>query len=186
MIDVKVEVDEQRMKALASVPERWRNILSRWLGETAGDIKQEIRSVLHVRTGHMWRNVGWTIRGDSEMIGEVGTGVGFAKNVVYARIHEHGGDITPKKTRALTIPLPGVKGVAKNYGKLFILKKEGRAFLAKKEGGFIKRLFGKGSVKALFLLATRVTIPARPYAKPVMDKRGPILEQRIEAVAKEI
>jgi len=184
MVNVRVEFNGERMKALANVPAGWKSALAKWLGKTAQEVKEEIRSKFHIRTGQLWRNIGWQITGEEEMIGEIGTGVAWAKSVVYARIHELGGDITPKRAQALTIPMPGVKGVAKNYGKLFVLKKDGKCYLAKKEGSTLKSSFGKGTVKILFFLTKQVSIPARPYMRPVLSRKESELRQAIDQVVR--
>jgi phage gpG-like protein len=175
MVNVRVEFNEERMKALANVPAGWKSALAKWLGKTAQEIKEEIRSKFHIRTGQLWRNIGWQITGEEEMIGEIGTGVAWAKSVVYARIHELGGDITPKRAQALTIPMPGVKGVAKNYPDAFCVKLKGKPFLAQREGA---------KLKVLFFLAKQVSIPARPYMRPVLNRREPELRQAIDQVIK--
>ncbi|MBW1666717.1 MAG: phage virion morphogenesis protein [Deltaproteobacteria bacterium] len=58
---------------------------------------------LGVRTGHLRRSIRsqTVIRGD-EVEGRIGT------NVLYARIHEKGGVITPKRAKVLRFQIPGV------------------------------------------------------------------------------
>lgn len=88
------------------------------------------------------------------MIGEIG-------GAFYARIHETGGTITPKKGKYLTIPLPAalnsngtpIKSKARDWDKTFILKsKKGNLLIVRRDGRHLT---------PLYLLKTSVTIPAR-------------------------
>ena len=81
---------------------------------------------------------------------------GGTPGVRYARIHQKGGTITPKRRKALTIPFPGgpadrpVPLRARDFKDTFVAK--GIIFQKQKHG-----------IVPLFILRKRVRIPARPY-----------------------
>jgi phage gpG-like protein len=74
-------------------------------------------------------------------------------NVTYARIHQEGGTITPKRAKYLAIPLTPAAKVKRplEWEDTFIRK------------GIIFRNLGKDKVEALYKLQKSVKIPARPY-----------------------
>lgn len=77
-----------------------------------------------------------------------------------ARLHQKGGEIRPVRARALAIPLPGVKASPRRYKNTFILHKNDGGDRV----GLIMQKQGKnGGLRLLFVLRTRVMIPARPY-----------------------
>lgn len=108
----------------------------------------------------------------SQITGEFGT------SVVYARIHEVGGVITPKHGQYLAIPT----GFAKTSGGVLKtaynrpLRQIPNTFLLRTRGGLMlwERLSGRGGgrrrlsevARPLFRLVRRVVIPARPYLAP--------------------
>jgi phage gpG-like protein len=98
--------------------------------------------------------------------------------VVYARIHEQGGVVTPKRAKALTVPLPGamtasgvVRGDARSFSDTFLLKRKGK-------DPVIMQRKGK-NVVPLFVLKKRVKIPKRPYLRPAIEARIPSLRSEI-------
>lgn len=90
--------------------------------------------------------------------------------VKYAAIHERGGTITPKRAKALTIPIaPEAKRrKARDFPDLFIWKHhegEGGAFLVQPTPG--------GGFKIIFQLRSSVFIPPRRYITKAMKITGP-------------
>ncbi|GAH26577.1 unnamed protein product [marine sediment metagenome] len=68
----------------------------------------------------------------------------------------------------LTIPLPGIKGVATNYPDAFIItSKKGNVLLVEKKG--------EKGLKPLFVLKKEVTIPARHWLSRSIDEMRPEL-----------
>lgn len=120
-----------------------------------------VGKVLKARSGSLARAIyGKVTVKDKSVILELGADL---KKAPYARIHEYGGVIVPKKAKALTIPLNGTMGFAREHSGLFIWKspKSGKLFLAKSDGG---------NLKLMYLLAKKVTMPERPYLRPAMEK----------------
>ena len=130
--------------------------LTRWGGKTHKHILKNIRGkLLNVRTAQLWRSIGFKTKeeGNITMV-EIGSGVAGKKAPPYARILQKGGKIKPKKAKALTIPLPGIKGVAANYPDAFIIKsKAGNTLLVEAKG--------KKGLRPLFVLKKEVTIPPK-------------------------
>jgi phage gpG-like protein len=107
------------------------------------------------RTGELARSWRFDVKDNLGMpIAEVAT------SSKYARIHEFGGTITPKKAKWLTIPLTG------NQTGAGVTKQSARAAIA--AGGFFKRdkddgklYLRNGQGVPLFVLVKSVTIPPR-------------------------
>lgn len=81
-------------------------------------------------------------------------------DVVYARIHEFGGTITPKKGKYLAIPLSGTAKALvspRNFGGR--LHKAGMTL--QDDSGTVH-----------WVLATATTITPQPYMRPAFDTRG--------------
>lgn len=109
--------------------------------------------------------------------------------VKYARIHEMGGTITPKRGRFLAIPLPPVlnaRGIAKSKPRdqalTFVPIHGGAAGLLVKPSGRGKRR----AFVAHWFLAPRVTIPARPYLKPSMHEVADEAPKRLQAAVRRL
>jgi phage gpG-like protein len=86
-------------------------------------------------------------------------------NVVYARIQEYGGRITPKKARALAIPI-GVEG--KKAQRRGPLRSQNLVLIKSKRGNMLlARVDGK-KITPVFVLKQSVTLPPRPYFRPTM------------------
>ena len=131
--------------------------------------------ILNTRTGHLKRNTDMVVLKGPPVGIMLGTGVGGKKEVKYARIHEQGGEIRPTNAGALTVPLPGVKGVAANYAGIFMLKREGKAPLLCVDEG------PKKGLRPLFVLQKKVTMPARHwFSRPIRQMR-PELDRMLEA-----
>lgn len=131
--------------------------------------------ILGTRTGYLKRNVGMLLRGGANPVLTIGTGVGLTKPVDYARIHEEGGTIVPKKAKALTVPIGGTTGVAAYYGDLFVVKSK-----ATKQALLCQRT-AKGGIRPLFVLMKKVTIPARQWVSRPLNAMRPELEAMLDS-----
>lgn len=164
-MDIKIDISGalEKNSIIRAMPRALKYQLTKWGGETLKHIKRGLQGVrLNVGTGHLRRNVGLSV---TEGKLELGTHVGNTGEVKYARILEEGGKITPKAKKFLTIPLPGVKGLARNYPGAFIIKsKAGNLLIVQKDA--------RGRLKPLFLLRKEVTIPAFHWlSESVEDRR---------------
>ncbi len=95
-------------------------------------------------SGNLLSSITYVVRGDSIVVGT---------NVTYARIHQEGGTILPKKAKYLAIPLTPAAKVKKplEWENTFIRK------------GIIFRNLGNDKIEALYKLQKSVKIPSRPY-----------------------
>lgn len=132
------------------------------------------RDRLNVRSGRLRSSIAVGVERD----GDVHRGI-IGTNVVYARIHEKGGEIKPVRTKYLTIPLAAAKtkggvsrGTARDYQNTFVKKsKAGNLIIFQKQAG---------GLVPLFLLRDRpVEIPARPYLQPSLEKVQPMVMEQI-------
>ena len=138
--------------------------------------------VLHVRSGRLRSSISHRLerRGD-DLMAIVGT------NVVYARIHEFGGTITPKRAAHLAIPTDIAKtpaGVPRYTARQLIADPS--------RGGFVRTFFRNhklygvtrgGKVKAAFVLVKSVTFRERRYMRSALaEKRTEILQIIAKAV----
>lgn len=129
-------------------PKRWKpsHRAEREHGKTLMDTSRLAMSITHDA-------------GDDEVV--VGT------NVAYGPIHQFGGEIRPKKAKALTIPISEIaKGKrAREFADLFILKREGKAPL-------LVRRRGSDRIEPMYVLMKKVTLPPRPFLVwlPEFDK----------------
>jgi phage gpG-like protein len=93
--------------------------------------------------------------------GKVTKGVVGTK-VKYARVHEFGEVITPKKKQALTIPFPGNVGA---YPSAQSLRNTKKTYISK---GIIYYVAQKGAKPVpIYILKKSVKIPARPFVQYV-------------------
>lgn len=153
------------------IPKALRYLFDSWFGQTKKRIIRNISgTILNARTGQLRRNIGSQIKETgSKISGVVGVGIAGTKNVVYARIHEKGGIIKPVRKKMLTVPVPGVKGQARNYPNAFIIKsKRGNLLIVEKQGG---------SIKPLFVLRKSVRIPERQWFSRSIDEMKPELNR---------
>ena len=150
-----------------------RRVASRWAANTVKAIKEGLTGrILHVRSGKLRRIIGMKVTSDGphhEIA--IGTNVGAVKaDVVYARIHEEGGWIYPRNARALTIPLAGTKGLARNFPNMFIIKPvTGHALLCQRTGKSGR------SWRARFMLVGSVKMPARHWFTIPLTEQQPEL-----------
>lgn len=85
--------------------------------------------------------------------------INIGTDVVYARIHEYGGTIVPKKGKYLTIPVS-------ETAKALVSPRNYSGELAK----IGMTLQADGVVH--WVLATSVTISAQPYMRPAVENKG--------------
>lgn len=115
------------------------------------------------RSGALQASVGIERLSNGDVVVKAGGG-----GVPYAAIHEFGGDITPQNAQWLTIPAMAeyVGHRAREFGNLMFRS------LAKpdKYGNPMAMLINRTTDEAAYLLLKRVTIPARPYLQPAVDK----------------
>ena len=150
--------------------------LQRWTGKTVKHIIRNISGgILKTRSAQLRRSItGRTFR-DKLIYSIIGSGIFGKKGVKYARILEKGGIIRPKTKKALTIPLPGVKGRAANYPDSFIIKsKAGNTLIVQKKGA-------KG-IKPLFVLKKSVKIPAFHWLSDSIKDMKPDLFRSLKPV----
>jgi len=175
---MKIEVSK-KVDAIYQFKKAVKKIMTTWLSDSVKELKQSALSLKKtsnrktgVKTSQLARNIDFRIIEDEEGYhGEVGTGVGKAKNVVYAYIQDKGGTIR-KKNKMLTIPLGDIKGTIANFPDGFFVKsKKGNVLYCYRDG---KQL------KPLFLLRDEVNIPATLWFSSVMEKREPILKDMLK------
>ena len=113
--------------------------------------------LLHVRSGRLWRSIHKTVEVKGRNItAEIGS------NLVYARIHELGGEIRPVRAEYLVFPIRTTSMVKVTRGKF---------------AGQIKAKRGiTGWVKTKLVI-----ISARPYLTPALDKARPEIPRIILA-----
>ena len=145
--------------------------------------------VLHYRSGALRRSTdgnatlvpgGWQIQLQAG---------GGRDDVAYARIHEEGGVIRPKRGRFLAIPLPPVlnaRGLAKSKPRdqvlTFVPIHGGSAGLLVKPSGRGKRR----TFVAHWFLTPRVTMPARPYLAPSMVEMAAKVPDQLRAAIRRL
>lgn len=133
-------------------PRKWDK--SRRATETSGQTMRH--------KGELMRSITHVVRGNTV---EIGT------NLEYARIHQYGGTITPKRAKALTVPVH-VKAYGKraaDFPDLVYIPRRGAgkdAILAmvkarKGKGGSLMR--AGAQIIPYFVLKRSVKIPARPF-----------------------
>lgn len=149
--------------------------LQRWTGRTVKRIIRNLSGpILKTRTAQLRRSV----TGRASLLGTIaqtiiGSGIFGRKPVKYARIQEKGGKIRPKKAKMLTIPLPGIKGVAANFPDAFIItSKKGNVLIVERKG--------KTGLRPLFVLKKEVTIPASHWLSDSIAQMMPELRRSLK------
>ena len=178
--DIKIssrELEKKIDRIIRMSPGQVEKAMLQSVIDLAGHIKSMKLSgqVLKARTGSLRRSIGWEVKGYRGKIqGRVGT------NLVYARIHEYGGEIKPRQARFLTIPLKAVKtraGVtrakARDYHNTFVRK-----------GIIFQNRDGK--IVPLFRLSKGVKIPKRPYMAPSLNEKKNDIIRRFGSAIMEI
>lgn len=125
--------------------------------------KINIRRQGLIDTGNLLNSIMYEYHQDAQT---VGVNVG-SFNVPYAAIHEFGGDIRPKKSKYLTIPLdPRYRRLKASNFNLSVTKRNHKLFLIDEETG-----------QLAYYLAKEVRIPPRPYLRPaVMQNKEYIID----------
>jgi len=86
-----------------------------------------------------------------------GVEVSFAPDLPYTWIHDTGGEITPKNSQYLAIPLGNFGGLGpRAFGDLFVIRTKNNNLL-------LARRTRNKALEFLFVLKKRVEIPARHY-----------------------
>lgn len=169
-----VKVSRQKIKDLNKLPELLRVYLQNTLDYIGGDLEQQIKlkltgQVLNVQTGRLRSSITHgQYRTKDSMFLRVGT------NVIYARIHELGGDIVPVTRQYLTVPFPGVKGYARDYDNTFIAK------------GIIFQRLSKDKIRPLFSLRESVHIPPRPYLYSTLQENRDKIRSTIAQAVRDV
>jgi len=171
-ISKKVEAVYQFKKAVKKIMTMWAADSVKEAKLSALSLKKTSESKAGVKTSQLARNIDFVISENEDLIrAEVGTGIGKAKNVVYAYIQDKGGVIR-KKNKMLTIPLGDTKGTIANFPNGFFVKsKKGNVLYCYRDG---KQL------QPLFLLRDEVNIPATLWFSSVMEKREPVLKDMLK------
>jgi hypothetical protein len=152
-------------------------------GDKAGKIlvdsvRRHIRGFAKERTGALEKSFGYTLR-----VTKGGyVNIHVWSDSPYAIIHEDGGEIRPRKARALAIPLtPEAKaaGSPRNFpGKLFRPNKRGKGKVKSNvlvvKGG---PRGGAGGVTKHYALVTRVRLRPRHYITKAAEKAAPKLKE---------
>jgi len=179
VIEFKFEGGDRLIKALRNKG----SAISRNLYPTMQTITQRLRAdivskklsgnPLKRRTGRLAQSITSLVtRTEKDIIGRVGT------NVKYARLHEYGGEIKPKRAKWLTIPLAAAKtpaGVARGRARDF----ENTFFKFSSAGNLILFQRRGDNIIPLFLLKKSVTIPKRSYM-------GSTLKENLNSITKMI
>jgi len=186
LTDVNIEIkadlagQQEKSRVLRNVPRAFFKNAEAWAGQTVRYIKQSYKGGKTFKRPpkEIDLRLGMKVVRTGEQATEILLGTGNyigREEVVYAAIQEHGGWIVPKKARALTIPFPGVKGVAANYRpSSFILRTAGQP-----QGMIVTKTGKRGRIKPLFLLRRSVKLPARHWFSRPIAERMPELEEKM-------
>ena len=184
---LEIKGAKAKLKMQSNVPQAAAHVISKWAAETVLRLKRAASGKIvgkgERKTGQLHRNIGMKGRRkgqDFDML--LGTGVApGSKTVRYANVLDIGteaalgGPIVPKRAKMLTIPLPGVKGMAKEYPDAFIItSKKGNVLLVEPDD--------KEGFRPLFVLKESVTIdPFYWFTNTIREKR-PILDRNLDPV----
>ncbi len=189
-LTITFEGHQQLLRRFDKLPQAIREqVATEGLTKGAMILTAEIKrrlggEALQVRSGRLRNSISYRLEQDrGDMVAKVGT------NILYARIQEFGGTITPKRAQYLTIPTAISKtpaGVARYTARQLIANPS--------LGGFVRtffrhhKLFGvtsTGQVRAAFILKTSVTIPAHGYIRASINaKRDAILKILVDSLKK--
>ena len=167
----------KKTEIVKNIPRAARKIATRWAAESVEILKRSAASLQRSGKGRHSANLSKNIAMETRLAGEdlhvaVGTGVGPAKNVIYARIQDEGGTIR-KKDKRLTIPLGQTEGRIANYqGGFWITSRAGNVLYCQR--------IGKGpraKIKPLFVLRDQVRLPATHWFSGPMRRQLEALDQ---------
>ena len=156
--------------------ERLRQAVSALQYELQGTVRQLLSgALLKNRTGNLRNSfVPGPLRVDSTAVSG-----GVGSNLIYARIQDQGGTITPKNAQNLTIPLSAVltgNGVARYSARDIISNPRASGF----DGTFFRNgiLFGKrgNEIVPLFSLKKSVAIRPHHYIQAALEQIKPQAE----------
>lgn len=137
------------------------------------EVVRTIMKTLH-KSGALARSVVSQFK-DDNMSGRVGT------NIAYARIHEFGGFIRPKRAKNLTIPM-NRQAQLTTAREMFALNPKRMFFASPKGTVILFKNMGKGvPPQAMYVLKKEVYIPPRPYMRPSLALIKPKFIERIKA-----
>jgi hypothetical protein len=158
------DVDDARKQLLAQIKRQlWRTkntVVSRMIKEHMSGPTGP--SSVSVRSGQLRRSLDGTVAtwsGEKKMM----LVMFFGGGVPYARIHEYGGTITPKRAKNLAVPVGAAKtraGVARYSGPTSIFAAL-KFILNKKTGKKLLVRAGRGPLEVLFVLVPSITLPPR-------------------------
>ncbi len=172
-MDIKIDMsDDEFNKQLQKAHDTYRRgvklTMFRALTILEAAIMSNIRRNFARRSGRLLNSIpnSKMVRDDGKDItGEIGP-VG----VPYARIHEYGGIIKPKKSKFLAIPLEPVLG-PDGIAKASPLDFKGRSFFSDQgSDGLILFVMEGNNPEPYFLMKRQVKIPERAYLRPAMEK----------------
>ena len=162
-----------RLEVLArTLPDQLRRTLVVSALDAEAEAKQNATTRLNVRTGRLRASIQGTVEQDGggsfSIVLRAGTPDGG--RVPYARIHEEGGTIRPKRGRFLKIPVgPALTGAG--VSRLPPGRSGDLRFVPTPKGGVLVGRDGQ----VWFVLKRQVTIPARPYLAPAIATIQPRL-----------
>lgn len=138
-------------------------------------------SGLHVRSGDMKRS--GTAMPVEEDANSLRGGLLVGQGLPYAPMQEFGGTIVPVRAQFLTIPI-GEALTPSGVARFSAPEAESAGYKTFVRGHI---LYGvkDGQLYPLFILATSVTIPARPTAGPTLDANRTWIEGRLKNVVDE-
>jgi len=174
--DVKVDITGaiKKTKTLKNLPRATKYQLTAWGGRAKVQIFRNVTGGIvgkykgGTRTGQLGRSIKFVVNTFGNMfrlqIGSFGT--------KYAHMLEKGGTIRPVRKQYLTIPVPGVKGWARNYPNAFVIKsKKGNLLIVERQG--------KGNLRPLFILKKSVRIPAFRWLEKSVQQKRSLLNQML-------
>lgn len=151
--------------------------------KAAGDL-------LKKRTGNLTRAIFYRI----EQVGLdvlVRAGVDLTK-AIYGRIHEHGGTITPKKSKYLTIPLaPNLtgNGVMRVSAREFISNPQSLGFKSSFVNPSKTAIVGvksNGALEAVFALKTSVTLKPTNYISNSLKDNTTFIRDEANTIGQDV
>jgi len=168
----------KKTEIVKNIPRAARKIATRWAAESVEILKRSAASLQRSGKGRHSANLSKNIAMETRLAGEdlhvaVGTGVGPAKNVIYARIQDEGGTIR-KKDKRLTIPLGDTKGIIANFPDGFFVESAAGNVL------YCQRVGKRGKLKPLFVLKDEVTLPPTYWFSGPMRRQREDLDRLLE------
>lgn len=150
-------------------------------GETRA--KTRASTQLTVRSGRLAGSIAGRVVKSSGYVAVKLTAGGGGDDVAYARIHEEGGTITPKKAKYLTIPVHESLKTAVGVGRVPSARDvPGLTFAQSLKGQplLVHQLTGE----VWYILRKRVEIPERPYMRPSLKDIDDRMMPEVRAVLK--